>query len=162
MTDMAHLGQGSAGKANDEKQYVVFQLGAEVFGVDINKIKEIITYRETTQIPGTGHLTEGVINLRGTVIPVFCLRKKFGFREVENDRNTRIVVVEVHDSTVGIVVDAVVEVLLISGDSIEEPSSMITTDVDSGYITGIAKLEDRLVIILDLETVINPGTAAIQ
>jgi len=88
MTDMAIQRTGTGGKINDEQQYVVFQLGAEVFGVDINKIKEIITYRETTQLPGTGHLTEGVINLRGTVIPVFCLRKKFGFYEAENDRNT--------------------------------------------------------------------------
>ncbi|MBU7006259.1 chemotaxis protein CheW [Phosphitispora fastidiosa] len=161
MTDTAIQRTGTGGKINDEQQYVVFQLGAEVFGVDINKIKEIITYRETTQLPGTGHLTEGVINLRGTVIPVFCLRKKFGFYEAENDRNTRIVVVEVHDSTVGIVVDAVAEVLLISGDSIEEPSSMVTSDVDDDYITGIAKLEDRLVIILDLEKVINPGAVSV-
>lgn len=162
MTGKGLQWKDSGCKINDEKQYVVFQLGAEVFGVDIHKIKEIITYRETTQLPGTGYLTEGVINLRGTVIPVFCLRKKFGFFEAEKDRNTRIVVVEVHEGTVGIVVDAVAEVLVISGDSIEEPSSMIASDVDADYITGIAKLEDRLVILLDLETVINPGAADVQ
>ncbi len=162
MSEMAVQRQDFDGRTNDEKQYVVFQLGAEVFGMDIHKIKEIITYRETTQLPGTGHLSEGVINLRGTVIPVFCLRKKFGFPESEKDRNTRIVVVEVYDNTVGIVVDAVAEVLLIPEDTIEEPSAMVTSDVDADYITGIAKLEDRLVIILDLEKVISTGAANIQ
>ncbi|MHB9093295.1 MAG: chemotaxis protein CheW [Eubacteriales bacterium] len=143
----------------DEKQYVVFKLGAEVFGLDINKVREIITYQETTKIPGTGQLIEGIINLRGIIIPIFSLRKKFGFSETEKTGNARIVVVEAHDSTVGIVVDGVSEVLMISGAVMEKPSSVISSGVDVNYIEGIAKMEGNLIIVLDLEKVINPQIA---
>ncbi|PKM82301.1 MAG: chemotaxis protein CheW [Firmicutes bacterium HGW-Firmicutes-14] len=138
-----------------EQQYVVFTLGEESFGVDINKVREIIVYRETTNIPGTTDLVEGIINLRGKVIPIYSLRKKFGFPEPEGTRNTRIVVIEVCGSTVGVIVDGVSEVLVISGDVMEKPSSMICQGVDSGYIDGIAKIDNRLIIILDLEKVIS-------
>lgn len=148
-----------AEKAFDEKQYVVFRLGAEVFGLAINTVKEIIVYQETTRIPGMGQLMEGIINLRGHVIPIFNLRKKFGFPDAEKTRSTRIVVVEAHDNTVGIVVDGVSEVLMISGNVIEKPSSMITSSIDSNYISGIAKMEAGLVIILALEKVISSEIA---
>ena len=97
----------------DEKQYVVFKLGAEMFGVDINKVKEIIVYHNITQIPGTTYPIEGVINLRGVIVPIFSLRKKFGSPEIEESLKTRIVVVEAHGNTVGIEVDGVSEVLMI-------------------------------------------------
>ena len=139
----------------DEKQYVVFKLGAEIFGLDINKVKEIIVYQDTTQLPGTMEQIEGVINLRGNIIPIYDLRKKFGFPEVEYSRSTRIIVVEVHDSTVGIIVDGVSEVLMISGKIIEKPSSIVTSEVDGNYITGIAKMDQHMVIILNLNKVIN-------
>ncbi|PKM45537.1 MAG: chemotaxis protein CheW [Firmicutes bacterium HGW-Firmicutes-8] len=139
----------------DERQYVIFKLGAEVFGLDINKVKEIIVYQETTNIPGSGQLIEGIINLRGSVIPIFNLRRKFGFPEAEKTRSARIVVVEANDSTVGIVVDGVSEVLIIPGSVIEKPSSMISSGVDASYIAGIAKMEEKLVILLNLEKVIN-------
>lgn len=138
----------------DEKQYVVFKLGAEVFGLEINRVKEIIVHQDTTRIPGTMHQIEGVINLRGRIIPIYDLRKKFGFPEVEKTRSTRIVVVEVHDSTIGIVVDGVSEVLIIPGNAIEKPSSMISADVDVNFIDGIAKMEEKLIILLNLEKVI--------
>lgn len=143
----------------DEKQYVVFKLGVEVFGLEINKVKEIIVHQDTTQIPGTLQQIEGIINLRGHIIPIFNLRKKFNFLEVEKTRNTRIVVVEVHDSIIGIVVDGVSEVLIIPGSVIEKPSAVIASGVDVNYIAGIAKMEEGMIIILDLEKVINPNMA---
>ncbi|MFZ5640391.1 MAG: chemotaxis protein CheW [Bacillota bacterium] len=146
-------------KVFDEKQYVVFRLGAEIFGVDISKVREIIVYREPTRMPGTSELVEGVINLRGHVIPIYSLRKKFGFPEAEKTRNTRMVVVEVQDSTIGIVVDGVSEVLMISGSVMEKPSAMISTGVDTNYIAGIAKMEEGMIIVLDLDKVINPNMA---
>lgn len=144
---------------NHEKQYVVFRLGAEVFGLEINKVREIIVYRETTQVPGTGEYVEGIINLRGHVIPIFSLKKKFGFPESDQTKNTRIVVVEAGGNTVGLVVDGVNEVLMIAAGMIEQPSSMFASGVDANYISGIANLEDRLIIILDLEKIICPGLA---
>jgi len=143
----------------DERQYVVFKLGMEVFGLDINKVKEIIVYQETTQVPAAGEMMEGIINLRGSVIPIFNLRKKFGFPEAEKTRSARIVVVEAHDSTVGIVVDGVSEVLIIPASVIEKPASIISSGMSESYIAGIAKMEEKLVIILDLEKVIDPNLA---
>lgn len=143
----------------DEKQYVVFRLGVEVFGVDISRVREIIVYREPTRMPGTSELVEGVINLRGHVIPIYSLRKKFDFPEAEKTRDTRMVVVEVRDSTIGIVVDGVSEVLMISGSVMEKPSAVISTGVDNNYIAGIAKMEEGMVIVLDLDKVINSDIA---
>lgn len=138
----------------EEKQYVVFQLGAETFGLEINKVKEIIVYQESTRMPGSSNLIEGIINLRGHVIPIFNLKRKFGFPEVENTGGTRIIVVEAKENTVGIIVDKVNEVVMISGELIEKPSSLITTGVDEDFITGVAKMESGLVILLELEKVV--------
>ncbi len=143
----------------DEKQYVVFKLGAEIFGLAINIVKEIIVYQETTQLPGTAQQIEGIINLRGHIIPIYDLRKKFSLPAVERNRNTRIVVVEVHDNTIGIVVDGVSEVLDIPGNVLEQPSAMISSGVDANYIAGIAKMEQGLILVLDLAKVINPDMA---
>ncbi len=145
-------------KTSEEKQYVVFRMNMEVFGLEINRVKEIITYQEYTNIPGAGELVEGVINLRGHVIPIFDLRKRFGFSQAERTGSTRIVVVEANDNTVGIVVDGVSEVLAIPGGMIEEPSAMLTSGLDSDFITGIAKMDERLIIILDLERVVSIDT----
>ena len=138
-----------------DNQYVIFELGQETFGVEINRVREIIEYQQTTQIPGTGDLIDGVINLRGHVISIFNLRRKFGFPDTEITRNSRIVVMEANDNTVGIVVDGVTEVQMITGNVIEKPPSIITSSVDSNYVSGVAKIEEKLVIILDLEKVIN-------
>lgn len=137
-----------------DNQYVIFEMGEENFGVEINKVKEIIVFRQTTQIPGTGELIDGVINLRGRVITVFNLRRKLGFPDTEITRISRIVVVEANGSTVGIVVDGVTEVRMVAGNIIEKPSSLITSGFDSNYISGVAKIEEKLVIILDLEKAI--------
>ncbi len=139
----------------NDNQYVIFELGEETFGVEINKIKEIIVYQQTTQIPGTGDLIDGIINLRGHVIPIYNIRRKFGFSDIDATRSSRIVVVEANDNTVGIVVDGVTQVQMIAGDIIEKPSSMITSGGHSEYISGVAKIEEKLVIILDLEKVIK-------
>ena len=140
---------------NTENQYVAFQLGMETFGVEINKVKEIIGYRDTTQIPGGGELLEGIINLRGQIIPVFNLGKKFGFPDTERTGATRIVVVEANNNTVGIVVDGVSEVLALADDVIEKPSTMISSGMNIDFISGIAKMARKLVIVLDLEKVVS-------
>lgn len=137
-----------------EKQFVVFQLGKETYGIDIAKVWEIITMQPITKVPHTASFIEGIINLRGRVIPVLDLRKRFDLPVTEHTRATRIVVVEIEGNTLGMIVDGVSEVLRISSDIVEAPPPAIT-DVDSDYLEGVAKLDDRLVILLNLDKVLN-------
>ncbi|MBQ10284.1 MAG: chemotaxis protein CheW [Planctomyces sp.] len=137
-----------------EKQLVVFDLSAEAYGVDIGSVREIISMQDITKVPETPAFVEGIIDLRGKVIPVVDLRKKFGLPEVERDKDNRIVVVDIAGQDIGVVVDAVNEVLRVPSNSVEPPSSIITT-VDSEYLLGIAKLEDCLIILLDLERLLS-------
>ena len=137
-----------------EKQLVVFDLSAEAYGVDIGSVREIISMQDIIKVPETPAFVEGIIDLRGKVIPVVDLRKKFGLPEVERDKDNRIVVVDIAGQDIGVVVDAVNEVLRVPSNSVEPPSSIITT-VDSEYLLGIAKLEDCLIILLDLERLLS-------
>jgi len=137
-----------------ERQLVVFYLGGEAFGVDISTVNEIIQMQAITAVPGTARFVEGLINLRGTVIPVVELRKRFGLEGTERGKETRIVVLNSEGQAIGVIVDSVAEVLRVSSDAIEPPSSMITT-ADSEYLLGIVKLPDRLVILLDTGRVLS-------
>ena len=137
----------------EERQLVVFQLGAELYGVDIARVHEIIRLQTITRVPRAPSFVEGVINLRGKVIPVVDLRRRFGLPTAEHTRATRIVVVEIGDQVVGIIVDSVSEVLRVSTATIEPPSPVVA-GIDSEYLHGIAKLPERLVILLDLDRVL--------
>ena len=103
----------------DELQLVIFDLAAETYGVDIGSVREIIRMQETTKVPRTPDFVEGVINLRGKVIPVIDLRKRFGFKRAEATKDTRIVVVDIDGNDIGVVVDAVTEVLRLAADAVE-------------------------------------------
>ncbi len=140
--------------AQAEEQMVVFDLASESYGVDIGAVREIIRMQEITKVPRSPEFVEGIINLRGSVIPVVDLRKRFNVPVGEQNKENRIVVVDIGGQDIGVVVDAVTEVLRISGDSVVPPSSVITT-ADSAYLLGIAKLADRLIILLDLERVLS-------
>ena len=137
-----------------EKQLVVFDLADEAYGVDISSVREIIRMQEITRVPRAPDYVEGVINLRGRVIPVVDLRKRFGFTVTEWTKDTRIVVIDIGKQDIGVVVDAVNEVLRLSAGAVEPPSSVITTS-ESEYLVGIAKLESRLIILLDLEQALS-------
>jgi len=130
-------------------QLVTFKLAGEDYATDILKVQEINRMVEITSVPNAPHYVEGVINLRGKVIPVVNLRKKFGFVVKETDAQSRIMVVDV-GKTIGIIVDSVSEVLRLRADTVETPPS-ITENGSSEYIRGIGKLEDRLLILLDLD-----------
>ncbi|MCC6792627.1 MAG: chemotaxis protein CheW [Thermomicrobiales bacterium] len=140
-------------RGNGEQQLVVFELGREVYGVDIAAVQEIIRMQEITKVPRAPRFVEGVINLRGKVIPVVDLRHRFGLDHADRTRASRIVVVDIGDHTIGMVVDGVSEVLRITDDCVEPPSPVVTT-LDSDYLRGIAKLEERLVILLELDQVL--------
>jgi purine-binding chemotaxis protein CheW len=137
----------------DERQLVVFELGAELYGVEISRVHEIIRLQVVTHVPRAPAFVEGVINLRGKVIPVVDLRRRFGMPVAEHSRSSRIVVVELGDQVVGVIVDGVSEVLRVNTATIEPPSPVVAP-IDSEYVHGIAKLPDRLVILLDLDRVL--------
>lgn len=140
----------------DQAQLVVFQLASEYYAVDIHQVREIIRVPDITRVPRTPDFVEGVINLRGSVIPIIDLRKRFGMEAGEADDEQRIVVVELEDKTLGVIVDAVTEVLRIDQGNIEPPSPYIVS-LDTQYITGIARLDERLVILLDVDRVLSTG-----
>jgi purine-binding chemotaxis protein CheW len=141
-----------------EEQLVIFSLAGESYGVDIGTVNEIIRPQEITRVPRTPRFVKGVINLRGKVITVVDLRKVFDLPVGESTKETRIVVVDILGQQVGIMVDAVTEVLRIPADSVEPPSSMISS-VDSDYLLGIAKLENRMITLLDLGKVLSHDQA---
>lgn len=144
---------------SDELQLVSFNIGTEEFGVDILKVQEINRMVEITKVPQAPHYVEGVINLRGKVIPIVDLRKRFDLEVKEYDKNTRIVVVDIGGNIMGMIVDAVSEVLRLPANTIEPPPEIVT-GINSDYIKGVAKLDDRLLIFLDLSKVIDVNEIA--
>jgi len=142
------------GKSEELLQLVSFNIGDEEFGVDILKVHEINRMVDVTRVPNMPEYIDGVINLRGKVIPIIDLRRRFGMERKEKDKNTRIVVVELSGKVLGFVVDAVSEVLRIP-KSVTEPPPPIIAGIEAEYITAIGKLENRLLILLDLDKVLT-------
>ncbi len=137
-----------------EHQLVVFELANEQYGVDIAMVEGIIKMQQITVVPHAPSFVEGVTNLRGSVLPVIDLRKRFNLPQEETTKNSRIIHIAIDNVKVGMIVDAVSEVLRVSEDAIE-PTPPIVSTVDSAFITGIAKLEGRLIILLDLGKVLS-------
>ena len=139
---------------SDTIQVVSFRLGSEEYGVDIAQVQEINRMVAVTHVPRAPQFMEGVINLRGQLIPIIDLRARFGMPRAEHTKNTRIVVTEIGAKRVGMVVDSVSEVLRLPVEHIEPAPEMIT-GVETEYIRGVGKIEDRLIILLDLARIIS-------
>jgi purine-binding chemotaxis protein CheW len=139
-------------------QLVTFHVGDEEFGVEILEVREINRMMEITRVPHAPDFVEGVINLRGQVIPVVDLRKRFGLGSIERDKNARIVVVELGDKVVGFLVDSVSEVLRVPRRVVEPPPPIVG-GIDSEYIEAVVKLDDRLLILLDLQKLLTKHEA---
>lgn len=135
-------------------QLVSFMIGSEEFAINILSVQEINRMLQITKVPNAPAFVSGVVNLRGKVIPVIDLRTKLGLPIIEFDKNTRIVVVEVKDKTVGFIVDAVKEVLRIP-TNITEPPPELVTGINSEFIMAVGKLEDRLITLIDIEKVLS-------
>lgn len=135
-------------------QLVTFKIGEEEFGVDILKVQEIIRMMPITKVPNAPDFVEGVINLRGKVIPVIDMRRRFGMAGTAHDSQTRIEVMDLQGQIVGFVVDAVCEVLRIKESTIEPPPPVVA-GIGSEYMRGVGKLEDRLLILLDLDKLLS-------
>lgn len=140
-------------------QVVSFRLANEEYGVEITKVQEIILIGDITRVPQTATYIKGLINLRSTVIPIVDLRLRFGMSEQPPTEETRIMVMNVGGKTIGIVVDAVSEVLRIAKDQVAPPPATVS-GVGSEYITGLAKLEQRLLILLDIDRCLTEVSTA--
>jgi purine-binding chemotaxis protein CheW len=137
-----------------EQQLVVFELANEFYGINIALVESIIKMQAITQLPQTPSYVKGVTNLRGSVLPVINLRTRFALEAKEDTRQTRIIIVTMGNIKVGVVVDGVSEVLRVSDESIEPLPALVNT-VDSAFLKGIVRLEDRLIILLELSKVLN-------
>ena len=131
-------------------QLVTFGLSDEEYGLDIMKVQEIILIGEITKIPQAPDYVRGLINLRGNVIPIIDLRTRFGFSPSEKAEAQRIIVLNVGEGTLGIVVDEVDQVLRVKDEDIEPPPTSVS-GIDHDFIAGLVKLENKLVIVLDIE-----------
>jgi len=134
-------------------QLVGFHIGGEEFGIDILRVQEIIRAQQLTRVPNSPEFMEGVMNLRGKIIPVIALRKRFGLEEAPPDKQNRIVVVEIQGTVLGFIVDAVSEVLRIPADTVEPPPRLGL--VEREYVSGVGKLGDRLLILLDADRLMS-------
>jgi len=143
-------------KMLDEKQMVIFQIGDEEFGIDIMNVQEIIRMTAITDIPGTADFVEGVVNLRGGVLPVIDLRKRFNLEDKDKTDSNRIVVANHNGSATGIIVDSVSEVLQLPGRDVEPPPPVVS-GIEASYIEGIGKMNngERFIIILELGQILN-------
>lgn len=135
-------------------QLVGFKLGNEDFGVDISRVQEINMMMHLTKIPNSNKFIEGVVNLRGKIVPVINLRDRLGLPKKEDDNRTKIIVSDINNKLIGYIVDEVNEVLRIS-KSIIEPAPELAIGIETGLIEGVAKLEGRLLILLNLDKLLN-------
>ncbi|MDF2523024.1 MAG: Chemotaxis protein CheW [Clostridiales bacterium] len=141
------------------RQLVIFKVNNEDFGVEISQVSSIEKPMEIFKVPNTPEYIEGLINLRGKVHTVFNLRKKFNFPIKEWDDNTKIVITSVNNLNLGFIVDEVNEIMKIEDESIEKAPGVIDS-IDSEYLKGVAKLQEKLVLLLDLSRVLTSSESA--
>ena len=156
LEEAASASDRQIGLTSDGSQYLTFILGEEHYGVDILRVQEIKGYAAVTRIPNTPPYIKGVLNLRGAIVPIVDLRTKFGMEKVEMTMFTVIVVVVVRDRVMGIVVDAVSDVLDIAAKDIQPPPNF-GIRVDTSFIQSIAKSGDKLITLLDIDRVLSDG-----
>ncbi|HNS10374.1 MAG TPA: chemotaxis protein CheW [Candidatus Ozemobacteraceae bacterium] len=138
-----------------EVQAVGFYIGEDEYAIYIHKVREIYPMTEIRKIPKAPQFVEGVINLRGQIIPVIDLRKRFDMAPNESRQSAKILIVELEKNQVGMIVDNVSEVMRFYVDEIEKAPAMFSASIDSQYIQGVAKLDNKLIILLDLEKLLS-------
>jgi len=141
---------------SNDLHIVGFRVGTETFGVPIKCVHEIVRVPEITNVPDSPEFVEGVINLRGKIVSVVDLRKRFGETQIDPHKKNRVIVVESDNKLVGLIVDAASEVLRIPQADIEPPPSVLQ-NAESSYVTGVGKLHNRLIILVDLQRVLQRG-----
>ena len=141
--------------SGDLLQLAIFQLAGEEFGVDIMQVQEIIRMPTITRIPQSPGYVEGIINLRGKIIVVINLDTRFSMNSKDLDDNSRIIVVEIGETVVGMIVDSVSEVIRLPMKNVEPAPEMVSTKIHADYLKGVGKIDERLLILLDLEKVLS-------
>ncbi len=142
--------EGSELISSDKNQFVIFQLGDEEYGVNITQAKEIIKPSKITNVPNTNDYILGVINLRGQIVPVVDLRRRFNIKASEHTGKKRIITVEVRGNLIGLVVDGVNEVVWVDMNELE-PAPEVSSGIKQEFIEGVGKFDDRLLILIDLD-----------
>ncbi len=138
-----------------ENQYVIFKLDQSEFGIDIMNVREIVPFEDSLPVPNTPKFVEGIINHRGTVIPIINLKKRFSLSNLEVDKDTRIIIVTVEGKDVGFIVDEASQTIRLSSDEIDLAPSYIV-GVDEKYLEGVGKIDEkRLLIIIDLKAILS-------
>ncbi len=150
--------------AEDSEQYLSFIVAGEEFAIDILRVQEIKSWDKVTSLPGSPNYVAGAINLRGTIVPVINLRKRFFLPDIKFDKTTVIIVLKVfgeeHDRTMGLIVDAVSDVHDLQHSEIR-PAPEMKGKIDSQFVTGLATINDTMVIVLDIDTLMNSGELAL-
>ncbi|MCZ7382979.1 MAG: chemotaxis protein CheW [Candidatus Methanoperedens sp.] len=142
-------------RSGDELQLVVFNIGKEEFGVEITRVQEIIRMASITGIPQAPDYIRGIINLRGRIIVVLNLNVIMGMETKEQDENTRIIVANIDETVMGFIVDSVSEVIRLPEKSVEPAPAVIANKIGTEYVRGVGKMEDRLLILLDLDRMLG-------
>lgn len=137
-----------------ERQYVIFKLNHEEYAIDIMNVKEISEYIEPTKVPNSPDFVEGIISYRGHVVPVINLHEKFNLPSSSITANTRIIIFALNNKQIGLLVDDASQVLTIDDHHIE-PAPSIIMSLDTDFIGGIGKVNDRMIIIIDIENLLN-------
>ncbi len=152
---MAELPRDTKTTSDGELQLVVFNIGREEFGVEIMRVQEIIRMINITRIPQAPEYIRGIINLRGRIIVVLNLNVIMGMETKEQDENTRIIVANIDETVMGFIVDSVSEVIRLPEKNVEPAPAVIASKIGTEYVRGVGKMEDRLLILLDLDKILG-------
>ncbi len=137
------------------KQLVLFRVANETFGVEIGLVKEIVSYQDVTPVPDAYDFVEGIINLRGKIVTIIDMRKRLHVEAAPREKTTRIIILELEGKLMGMIVDAASEIIRIASETIG-PAPELINEMGAGYITGVAKHNDRLIVLLDLRRILSP------
>jgi purine-binding chemotaxis protein CheW len=141
------------GNEVSERQHVVFKLGNETYGIDIININEITENKKTTKVPNSPYYIEGVVNLRGNIVPVIDLKKRFNIKSSHRNENNRVIIVNIEGRQVGFLVDEASQVITLKEEDIDIPPEIIAS-VNSKFIVGIGQINEEIIMILDLKAII--------
>jgi len=161
-TENRNVAQAAAATASQgAREYLSFKLGAEEYGIDILKVQEIRGYENPTRIANAAHFIKGVVNLRGVIVPIVDMRLRFGLSDVQYNSFTVVIILNIANRTVGMVVDSVSDVLTLPADSIRPPPEFASATFDTKYITGLGTVDDRMLIMLDIERLMTGADMAL-